>query len=180
MNPQQLLLILRARYKLALVLFFVTVGVAVPVIENLPKQYTASASLVIDIRAPDPISAMFRPGNMATQEDIIRSDRVAQRVVRLLDLQSNPIAQQQWKEATGGKGRFDIWLGQLLQRRLSVNPPRRDSNILSVEYTGADPGFAAAVANGFAQAYMEIAVELKVEPAKQYARWFSDQGKLQR
>jgi len=27
---------------------------------------------------------------------------------------------------------------------------------------------------------MEIAVELKVEPAKQYARWFSEQGKAQR
>src|SRR4051812_11898098 len=179
MNPQQLLLILRARYKLALVLFFVTVGVAVPVIENLPKQYTASASLVVDVRAPDPITAMLRPSNMATQEDIIRSDRVAQRVVRLLKLDENVTAREQWR-ATGGKGRFDEWLAELLQRKLSVAPPRRDSNILTIEYTAADAAFAAAVANAYAQAYMEILVELKVEPAKQYARWFSEQGKAQR
>jgi succinoglycan biosynthesis transport protein ExoP len=180
MNPRQILLILRARYKITLLIFVMTVGIGIPVIHQLPRQYTAATALVIDIRSPDPISAMLRPGSMATQEDIIKSDRVARRVVKLLKLDESPVAQEQWQAATGGRGKFDVWLGELLQKKLNVSPPRRESNILTIEYTGADARFAAAVANAFAQAYMEVSVELKVEPAKQYARWFSEQGKAQR
>jgi chain length determinant protein EpsF len=51
---------------------------------------------------------------------------------------------------------------------------------MTIQYSSADPAFAAAVANAFAQAYIETAVELKVEPAKQYASWFGDQGKALR
>jgi len=108
MGPQQILAILRARYKIALGLLLLTLAIALPVIHFLPKQYTATTSLVIDVRSPDPISAMFRPGNMATQEDIIKSDRVAQRVIKVLGLQDNQAAQQQWQQATGGQGRFDV------------------------------------------------------------------------
>jgi protein tyrosine kinase modulator len=35
----------------------------------------------------------------------------------------------------------------------------------------------AALANAYAQAYIDTIVEMKVEPAKQYARWFEDQTK---
>ncbi len=180
MNPKQILLILLARWKIAALLAVISPAIAAVVINYLPKQYTASTSLVVDIRSRDPIAAMLAPASMATQEDIIKSDRVARRVVKVLRLEENPIVKQQWLEATGGRGRLDIWLGELLQRRLSVSPPRRDSNILTIEYTAADPTFAAAVANAFAQAYVDVAVELKVEPAKQYATWFSDQSKMQR
>jgi len=181
MNPQQLLLILRARYKVALLLLLATVALTAVVSAHLPRQYTAATTLVVDIRAPDPVSAMLRqPSNMATQEDIIKSDRVARRVVRVLKLEENPVVQQQWRDATQGKGQLDVWLGELLQKRLTVSPPRRDSNILTIEYTATDPAFAAAVANAYSQAYVEVAVELKVEPAKQYARWFATQGKAQR
>jgi chain length determinant protein EpsF len=180
MSPKQILLILRARYKIAVAVILLAAAGAFHVFTNMPRQYTASAQLVVDIRAPDPISAMLRPSSMATQEDIIKSDRVAQRVVRLLKLEESPAAQQQWREATGGRGRIEQWLGELLQRKLTVNPPRRDSNIMTIEYSAADSAFAAAVANAFAQAYVEVAVELKVEPAKQYAQWFAEQGKAQR
>src|SRR3954471_19952430 len=122
MNVRQILLILSARYKVVLVVLFITLGIALPVIDHLPKQYTAGTALVVDIRSPDPISAMLRPGNMATQEDIIKSDRVAQRVVKVLKLEDNVTALQQWQTATGGKGRFDIWLAELLQRKLNVAP----------------------------------------------------------
>jgi uncharacterized protein involved in exopolysaccharide biosynthesis len=54
--------------------------------------------------------------------------------------------------------------------------PARESNIINISYTGTDPAFVAAVANGFAQAYMDVTIELKVDPARQYARWFGDPG----
>lgn len=177
MSLRQILLVLRARYRIALLFMLGIVAVGIPVIHQLPKQYTATTSLVVDIRSPDPIASIMMPSNMATQEDIIKSDRVARKVVGLLRLDENATVQQQWRAATGGRGALEVWLAELLQKRLVVAPFRRDSNIISIEYTAADPAFAASVANGFAQAYMETAVELKVEPARQYARWFGEQGK---
>lgn len=180
MNAKQLLLILRARWWLALLILVVGVAGTYAVSVHLPKKYTASTTLVLDIRSRDPIAAMLAPSNMATQEDIIRSDRVAQRVVKLMRLDENPAVRQQWREATEGKGRVDVWLAELLQKNLNVIPPKRDSNILTLEYTAVDPGFAAAVANAYAQAYVDTTVDIRVEPAKQYARWFGEQSRTLR
>lgn len=180
MNPKQLLLILAARWWLPLLVLIVSVAGTYAVSLRLPKMYSASTALLVDVRSRDPIAAMLMPSSMATQEDIIRSDRVAQKVVTTLKLHENPTVKQQWLEATEGRGRLEVWLAELLQKRLTVTPPRRDSNILTIEYTAVDPGFAAAVANAFAKAYVAATVELRVEPARQYAQWFGDQGKLLR
>ncbi len=180
MNPQQFLLILRARYKLVLFVLFTTVVVTLVVSLLLPKQYTAMASVVVDTKSPDPLvgilPAMAMPGYMATQVDIIGSDRVAQKVVKLLRLDASPTVRAQWMEATQGKGRLEVWLADLLQRKLEVKPAR-ESNVIIIGYKGSDPAFVAAVANAFTQAYIETNIELKVEPARQYAKWFGEQGK---
>jgi succinoglycan biosynthesis transport protein ExoP len=173
-------LVLIARYKLALIVFLCTLVVALPVIYSLPREYSAAASLLVDIRSPDPISAILTPTNIATQEDIIRSERVALRVVKLLRLEENAGLVAQWEKETAGKGRLDHWLATRVHKRLVVIPPRRDSNIITLEYQSGDAGFAAAAANAFAQAYLDAVVELKVEPAKQYAKWFGEQGKALR
>ena len=95
MTLQQFLLILRARYRIALLVFLVTVATTVVVSLVLPKQYTASAAVVIDVKSPDPVSGMMlqgmmAPGYMATQIDIINSDRVAKAVVKLLQAGEQP------------------------------------------------------------------------------------------
>ena len=176
MNPLPFLLILRARYKIALVTLLLTVAVAIAVSLNLPKQYIATASVLVDVKSPDPIAAMLMPSNLSTQVDIINSARVARTVVKMLRLDESPAVKQQWTEATKGMGKLEVWLGDRLLRGLQVSPSR-DSNIITISYKGADPGFAAAVANAFAQAYIDTTVELKVEPARQYALWFGEQGK---
>ena len=53
---------------------------------------------------------------MATQVDIIQSDRVALRVVRNLKLADNPQVRAEWLEATGGKGSIEAWLVDALQK----------------------------------------------------------------
>lgn len=176
MNPRPFLLILRARYKIALVTLLLTVAVAMAVSLNLPKQYIATASVLVDVKSPDPVAAMLIPSNLSTQVDIINSTRVARSVVKMLRLDESQAVKQQWTEATKGMGKLEVWLGDLLLRGLQVSPSR-DSNIITITYKGADPGFAAAVANAFAQAYIDTTVELKVEPARQYALWFGEQGK---
>jgi chain length determinant protein EpsF len=58
-----------------------------------------------------------------------------------------------------------------LQKNLDV-APSRDSSVINIGFSGADPQFASAVANAFAQAYIDISLELRVEPARQNAAWF--------
>ncbi len=116
---------------------------------------------------------------MATQVDIVTSDRVAQRVVRMLGFEKSPQAVEQWREATEGKGSIEAYFADLLKKKLDVKPSR-ESNVLAISFTGQDPKFSAAVANAFAQAYIDTNLELKIEPAKQYASWFAGQSKALR
>ena len=184
MRFHQFLLILRARYKAVIASLLLTVIATLIVSLLLPKQYTASTAVVVDVRSPDPVGGMVlpglaAPGYMATQIDIIGSDRVAQRVVKLLRMDESPVIREQWTEATGGMGELTVWLANLLKQKLDVKPSR-ESNVIIIEFSGPDPGFAAAVANAFAQAYIDINLELKVEPARQYATWFEDQTRILR
>jgi chain length determinant protein EpsF len=184
MTLQQLFLILRARYQVALLVFLVTVATTVVVSLLLPKQYTASVALVLDVKSPDPVSGlmlqgMMAPGYMATQVDIINSDRVAKAVVALLKPDENPMVKAQWLEATGGSGLLANWLTNAIQRGLSVLPSR-ESNVINVNFTNSDPELAATVANAFAQAYINVNLDLRLSPARQYATFFEEQTKSAR
>ncbi|HEV7821679.1 MAG TPA: Wzz/FepE/Etk N-terminal domain-containing protein, partial [Burkholderiales bacterium] len=159
MSPQQILAVLKAHYKIMLAIALCTIALALGVNEFLPKKYTATTAVLVDIKSPDPVAALFTPASLATQVDIINSERVSQRVVRMLGLAEAPGVREQWTNATGGKGTPETWLSALLLRGLSVGPGR-DSNIIYIAYTGSDPAFAAAIANGFAQAYIDISIEL--------------------
>jgi chain length determinant protein EpsF len=184
MTPRQLFLIIQARYKLALLIFALTVAITVGVSLTMSKQYTASAALVLDVKSPDPVSGlmlqgMIAPGYMATQIDIINSDRVAKVVVKLLRLDESAAIRQQWVNDTQAKGQLSDWLATLLSQKLDVKPAR-DSNVISINYTGSDPDFAAAVANAFSQAYMDVNLDLRLAPARQYAAFFEAQTKAAR
>lgn len=182
MNPLQVLLILRAHYKIALIVFVLTIAVGLGISLLMPKQYITTTSLVFDVKSPDPVAGMLLPvvpGYMATQVDIIKSDRLAQQVATALKLDQNPALKQQWKEATDGEGNLQLWVGELLQKGLIVTPAT-GASIINISYAAGDPSFAAAVANTYAQLYIDTNIELRVDPARQYARWFGDQAKLMR
>jgi len=180
MNLGQFFSILRARWLIAALVLFATVFTTVAISLLLPKQYTAVASVVIDAK-PDPVSAMMypgmaSPGYMATQVDVIQSDRVALRVVRNLKLTESPQIREQWLAETKGQGSIDVWLSDTFQKSLEVRPAR-ESSVLQVSYRAPDPRFAAALANAFVQAYIETSLELRVDPARQYSSFFDVQVK---
>jgi chain length determinant protein EpsF len=181
MNLNQFLAILKARWPIAVAVFALTVLTTVAVSLMLPKRYSASSTLVVDVKSPDPIAGMMLPAlalpsYMATQVDVIQSDRVAQRVVKLLRLGENPEVRRQWMESTGGKGNIEAWLANTFQKQLDVKPSR-ESNVITVSYTAQDPRFAKAVADGFVQAFLDVTVDLRVDPARQYASFFEQRGK---
>ena len=179
MNFTQFLLILNARKGIILGVLLLTVFVTAAVSLLLPKEYTATTTLIIDSKSKDPFtgqlmpSQMF-PGYMATQVDVIQSSNVAQKVVRELKLADAPSIHEQFMEATEGKGDINQWLADLFLKKLSVEPSR-ESSVISIAFTGADPRFSAAMANAFAKAYIETSLDLRLVPAKQTAAWFDQQ-----
>ena len=166
MTIAQLLSILKARWISAIVVALLTIGATVAASLLMPKSYTATASVVLDIRSPDP----------ATQVDILTSERVAQRVVQKLRLTENQEMRKRWTEDTGGKGNFEAWIADIFQKKLDVKPSR-ESNVIHVSYTNPDPRFASALANTFVQAYIETSIGLRASPAKQYNEFFDARGK---
>lgn len=181
MSLTQFFSILKARWWVALTVFGLTVGTAVVLTLMAPKQYTAMATLVVDQTRPDPVAAATYQGNpspafMATQVDILKSDRIAQRVLSNLHLADDPKARENWMRSAKGAGTLESWLAEGIQGGLDVKPSR-ESNVISVGYKSSDPAKAARLANAFVQAYMDVSLGLKVDPAKQYSIFFENRSK---
>ena len=180
MSFSQFLSILRARWVVAMLVLSTVMIVGIGLNMLLPKRYTSAASVVVDFK-PDPVTANLYGGAppmsfMATQVDIILSNRVALKVVRNLKLTENPEIRSQWLEATDGTGTVEQWLSDTFQRSIDVKPSR-ESSVITVAYSAPDPRFAAALANAFVQAYIETSLELRVDPAKQYSSFFDTRSR---
>ena len=181
MNVHQFLLILLARKKVILSTLLVTVLLALGWSLVQQKTYTATASVLLNYKGVDPLTGLTMPGQllpgyMATQIDIISSKNVALRVVDSLRLASSPAVQKQWQEASDGQGSARDWLADLLLKKLEIMPSR-ESSVVAISFKGADPAFAAAVANAFAEEYQKISVQLKTEPMKKASSYFNEQTK---
>lgn len=181
MTFKQFLMILHARWKVALGILVVFASLALAYAFLTTKLYTASATVVVDFR-PDPDSSsnfasqLSMASYIATQVDIITSPRVAQRTVKILGLDRASAYEEDWRNSTGGHGDPVVWIGNLVREKLAV-APSRDSNVINISVTLPDPKFAAVLANGFAQAYIDTVIELKVDAAKHYAAWFDERSR---
>lgn len=183
MNLIQFASILRARWLVVVAVFVLTVAATIAVSLVLPPRYVASATVLLDVR-PDPLSGILLPDRavpqvVTTQIDVMKSQRVARKVVRNTKLTDNADVRAQWQDATGGVGSVEQWLVETFQESLEVMPSP-ESNVVTLSYTAPDPRFAAGLANAFAQAYIETNLELRVDPAKRYTGFFETQLKESR
>jgi polysaccharide biosynthesis transport protein len=184
MSFGQFISIIAARWKLAALVMLICLCGSIGISLLMPKRYSAVTALLLDVRASDPVAGVFQPATsgpsfLATQIDIITSDRVASRVVSNLKLEANPGLKRQWQEATQGAGNFEAWIGQLLKKNLEVKPAR-ESNVVNLNFRGSDPQFTSIVANAFGTAYLETVLELRNGPSKSYAGFFDERSKNMR
>jgi chain length determinant protein EpsF len=122
------------------------------------------------------LPAQLMPGYMATQVDIISSRNVAIKVVDQLNISKSSTAQAQFQIATKGRGDISSWFADKLLNGLDVKPSR-ESSVLEISFSGADPDFAATVANAFANAYIQTSLQLKIEPSQKAATFLGNQTK---
>lgn len=171
---------LRARSRVFILVVATTVVAALVVSLLMPRSYVARTSIVADGNieqslAPDaPRYDRERAGYLQTQVDILTSPKVARQVVDDLRLTDDPELQEGFRK-TKSPASFEDWLGEKLLFNLKVSTSQ--SSIIQVAYTANDPVLAAGIANGFANAYLDSVLELRVEPLKKASAWFDDQLK---
>lgn len=180
MDFSQYLLALRARRKTFTIVFAATVLTAVAVALIVPKRYDAAATVMLDARAEQTMTAggmtpRERAGFLGTQIDLITSGKVAQKVVRDLKLAQQPGVREEFEAETGGVGTIEEWLASQLLEKVKVDSGA--SNVLTIKYSSSDAKKAADVANGFAKAYLDVALALRTEPTREAAEWFDEQVK---
>jgi polysaccharide biosynthesis transport protein len=184
MSFYQFYLAVKSRAKLVLFLTLAFFIVALGVSLVLPKNYTATTSMVINYKGIDPVTglsmqAQLMPGFMATQMEIIASHAVALKVVKNLHLDEATVIQNQFRAAKHENTTLEDWLADLLVKGLKVKPSK-ESSIIEISYTGSDPQFSSAIANAFADAYQETSLRLKVEPSKKASEYLLSQAKVYR
>jgi polysaccharide biosynthesis transport protein len=180
MTPKQVLAILAARWPWALAVLLLCVAGTAIVSTTMLKRYTAYASVMLDARSPDQVtggapSSSLPSGYLATQIELITSERVGRAVIRALNLDNDSRLRDAWLKAGKGDGDFEAWLVGVLQQGLSVRPTT--ANVVNVSYTSEDSAKAAALANAYVKAYIDTSLELRMERVRQYGGFFDARAK---
>lgn len=141
-----------------------------------PKQYMATSTLQIERRNLSPVGGTASPWyenfwNMEfypTQYELLQSRGLAERVVKSLDLMSDPsfnpgaAAQKERTGTTATTAEEDqAALGQLalqLKGGLAVDPVR-NTQLVRLSFRSSSPEFAAKAANAFAESFIDMGVE---------------------
>lgn len=181
MNPTQIFLVLKARKKIIFLTLLCTVLTTTIVSLVVPKTYTATASIVVNVQYIDPVTGvqmegLLLPSYMSTQADIIASHSTALQVVKKLGFAKDPQAKEDFEDATHGQGDINDWLADLTLKDLKVTPSR-ESNVIDISFPSPDPRSAAVITNAFVNAYIQTNLDLKTQPAKKTADWYNSRLK---
>lgn len=179
MTLNQLFLIFQARLNAVLLTLALVTAGALLTAWGTSHKYTATATLIVDVRAPDSVFGnaglpLSSPAYMNTQSQLAVSARVVQLAIANLKLSDNQQLQALWKRVDKDKQSFDHWLIDYIQENTSV-APGKESNTLALSTSTKWPALSAMIANGMARAYIATALAMNVEPAKDYAQLFEQQ-----
>ena len=180
MTPTLFFSAVRGRLDVFLLALGATVAAATAVSLVLPPSYRASVALVVDRPEEQSLAPVLNPlmtsleeaAYIQTQVDVIKSPRVARKVVENLELAKRPSIREAFAEAAPAE-EIEDWIAGGLLRTLDVETS--ESSVIRVTFTANDASDAAAIANAFAQAYTETTLALRVEPAREAALWFDHQ-----
>lgn len=183
MNVGQFLLVLKERFWLILATTLVTVAVALLYSLEQPERYTATTFLVLNLDGSSPFETAALPAQMsstyvATQMDIIRSQKVALAVVDRLHLDREAGWKSAYAEAQTSTP-IRPWIASQIMENVEAEP-LENSRVVSLSYEGAQPDESARYANAYAQGYIETTLELTRAPMRRNARWFDQQVKALR
>src|SRR6185369_5278721 len=114
----------------------------------VPPRYSAKAQVIVEGRASSLPAQQAIANRLATEAEMLESERVSIAALRMLGLQNDPAMLAKWKAKTDGQGDFESWAAEQLSKKLDVKPSR-EANILTLSYSSPDPAVAAKTVNAF-------------------------------
>ncbi len=155
--------IVYGRRHLAFWVFLTVVVVGIAINFWIPKQYSTSATVLLDKAsggsAPAGLTAIAAEERfLREQTAFIASNSMALRVVDALGLDKSTEARQIYAAEAMGKGTVKTWLADSLNKKVSVRASS-DANVIEIEFTSSDPQLAAQVANMYVQTYARTVTE---------------------
>jgi capsular exopolysaccharide synthesis family protein len=174
-NLAEYLGMVRRHWKLVALSVLVALAAASVHFAMTPKEYLATSTIQIERRnMTQPVGGNSSPWyenfwNLEfypTQYELLQSRGLAERVVRSLDLMSDPAfnsGASAGKERTGATTaeEDEATLGQLalqLKGGLAVEPVR-STQLVRLSFRSSSPEFAARAANAFAESFIDMGVE---------------------
>ena len=184
MSFKQFLTAFKARWKLAFLVYLAIVAAAYIISVLLPPKYTASASVMVDVKSADPVAAAHIQGplladQIANEANVIQSERVMLRALNQLKILDDEEYRAKWADDTDGGGDFGVWLAGRLARDLDIKPAREGS-MITVQFTSTRREFSSQLVNALVAAYIETTLAMRVEPAQQFTRFFDERANASR
>jgi len=182
MSVENIFILLRYYYKLILFISIASVGVVAGIVLSMPKLYTATVDLVIDVKGIQPISdsemnAQLLPGYIATQIEIVSSPRVVSKTIDRLKNQEYSLFREKLLNEANAKSMSSNDLVTFIKSHMSVKTGH-ESSILTISYSAHDSKLAAAIANVLADSYLETNQEIATDTAKRTSAWLDDQVRV--
>lgn len=178
LTPRQVGRIAWARRSLIVFIMalFAVLGVGMALF--LPKTYQASVSLLIEFPSENPVTNQYLPADLAasylaTQIDLLKSEKVRLDVIEELNLGGDPEAREQFEANASPDASFDVWLATQMLSQINVGTGS-GSRIIELGYSADDPSRAAEIANALVRAYMDTALELSLDPARRRRASYND------
>ncbi|MES1195769.1 MAG: chain length determinant protein EpsF, partial [Steroidobacter sp.] len=158
MSLAQLIRILAARRKLFFRVCCAVLALTLAASLLLPKKFVGEAAVIADVSTTDPytntanVPQQLQSAFLATQMDVIASRNVALKVVREQKLKNDPYFTSKLTRIPAGARENAI--ADVLLDKLGVRSSH-NGNVIYLQYPDPDPVRAAAIANAFADAYVQ-------------------------
>lgn len=168
-DARAVLLVLWRHRRLMAIIVAVSMVIGLAIISIMPKNYTASAIVVLNKSGTEDLQdfydatsgGTFDEMTMQTEVSMLTSPSLALQTIRATDLGKNPEfaadSEQNVLRAFAG--------------HLHVNT-RGQSRTIEVSFESRDPELAAKVVNAHVEAYLEAQINFKTQQVEQLSQWF--------
>ncbi len=169
--------VMQSRWKTSLVASLVAAVVVGLFAVYFPSIYTATSSVLVDMRADLVSGAQTNasPSLFATEAEVVKSQRVLSKVIDSLKLDDHPSLKSQYLHTFSTVG-FKRWVRLLIQKNLAVDVSL-GASVMKISFTNPDAELSAAIANAFAAAFVETSLALRIERAEKYSAFFNERAK---
>jgi uncharacterized protein involved in exopolysaccharide biosynthesis len=177
MSLTQLLTILRAYWKLSLMIAFAVIFTTGVALKILPKTYTATATLIVNTENRDPLAGQQFPaevlGNyVATQTELMLSPVILLQVVDRLNLTADS------RYTAGLRSTDPTAKREYAEKNLAEDlliETGRGGQLLYISASSPDTAKAANIANAVADVYLEQQKQRITQPAGERAQRYSEE-----